>query len=130
MPRWIAFDQKTVTKLRERLPEQPVFEHAAPNVVQYAHGAAETLVAVLPANSDQQAAVAVFRKRVVERAHEPELPPDVDMRPKQPVKEEQKRLVRPGGFLGLRDDPVFEQEAKPKEKKNWWRRFWDEDDED
>ena len=31
----------------------------------------------------------------------------------------------PADFLGLSDEPVFEDEA-PQEKKGWWQKFWDE----
>jgi hypothetical protein len=34
--------------------------------------------------------------------------------------------TRPGGLLGLRDEAVFDEEAKLPEKRGWWKRFWDE----
>ena len=33
--------------------------------------------------------------------------------------------TRAGGFLGLSDEPVFEEEVV-EEKKGWWRRLWEE----
>ena len=33
--------------------------------------------------------------------------------------------MRAGGFLGLSDEPVFEEEVV-EEKKGWWRRLWEE----
>ena len=38
-------------------------------------------------------------------------------------------MTRAGGILGTRDMLVFEEEPVAKVKKNWWRRFWDDDDE-
>lgn len=35
--------------------------------------------------------------------------------------------IRAGGFLGLRDEAVFEEEEKPLTKQSWWRKFWDEE---
>jgi hypothetical protein len=35
---------------------------------------------------------------------------------------------RAGGILGTRDELVFEEEPVAKVKKNWWQRFWEEDD--
>jgi hypothetical protein len=35
--------------------------------------------------------------------------------------------IRAGGFLGLRDEAVFEEEQKPPEKRGWWNKFWNED---
>jgi hypothetical protein len=39
--------------------------------------------------------------------------------------EPSSRSTRAGGFLGLSDEPAFEDEPV-EEKKGWWRRFWDE----
>ena len=35
---------------------------------------------------------------------------------------------RAGGILGTRDELVFEEEPVAKVKKNWWQRFWEDDD--
>jgi hypothetical protein len=37
----------------------------------------------------------------------------------------QQPSTRAGGFLGLRDEAVFDDEVA-EEKKGWWRKFWDE----
>jgi hypothetical protein len=36
--------------------------------------------------------------------------------------------VRAGGILGTRDELVFEEEPVAKVKKNWWQRFWEDED--
>ena len=141
MPRWIAFDQKTVEKLRRRFPREQVFERRARSVTDYLTGGPETLVTVLPVNSQNEAAVAVFRQR----AAQPKAAVAGGSRfavqrgagqgralPVQSRKSEdtqgQVEKVRPGGFLGLRDEAVFEEERQPRQKKTWWQRFWDEDE--
>ena len=37
-------------------------------------------------------------------------------------------MTRAGGILGTRDMLVFEEEPVAKVKKNWWRRFWEDDE--
>jgi len=37
-------------------------------------------------------------------------------------------VIRAGGILGTRDELVFEDEPVAKSKRNWWQRFWEEDD--
>lgn len=126
MPRWIAFDQKTVERLRERLPRAQVFEHGARNVADYVTGGPETLVTVLPLDSSNEAAVAVFRQRGAHQKTAAAQSAPTHVRPawSQP----EPGQVRPGGFLGLRDEAVFEEERRPRQKKTWWQRFWDEDE--
>lgn len=139
MPRWIAFDQKTLATLRDRIPGQQVYEHAAHSIVEYAEGgSAQTLVAVLPAQNDNEAAVAVFRRRVaMERTQQPPMPerlaaavPLPAPHPEKPANTEARKTVRPGGVLGLRDDLWFVEERPPAPPKKWWHRFWDDDEED
>jgi len=36
--------------------------------------------------------------------------------------------MRAGGILGTRDEVVFDDEPVVKPKRNWWQRFWDEDE--
>lgn len=132
MPRWIAFDQKTVERLRERLPRAQVFEHGARNVADYVTGGPETLVTVLPLDSGNEAAVAVFRQRGAHQktAAAQSASPRARAASSQPQSGTGKTpaaQVRPGGFLGLRDE-VFEEEQRPRQKKTWWQRFWDEDE--
>lgn len=140
MTRWIAFDQKTVERLRERLPRGLVFEHGARNVADYVTGGPETLVTVLPLDPGE-AAVAVFRQRTAQpkvavagarpfaasAAAVPSSRPPIPFRRPDEIRGKAEK-VRPGGFLGLRDEAVFEEEKRPQQKKTWWQRFWDEDE--
>jgi hypothetical protein len=159
MARLITFDQKTAAALRREMPQHQTFEHGAADVVDFAMGGPETLVAVLPVDAPNQAGVAVFRRPKIERfplptpepevnaaqtenpvqrtAQEkspaPEVPaPPVDqplsssLRADEPIQFTPLR-IRAGGFLGLRDEAVFEEEQKPPQKRSWWRKFWDED---
>lgn len=70
----------------------------------------ETVVAVLPCRGLGQAALAVFRWNRI-----PTLAPTPSPR----------SSTRAGGFLGLNDEPIFEEEGS-SEKKSWWKRFWEE----
>ena len=42
-------------------------------------------------------------------------------------KESQQRraVVELRFFLGLTDEPVFEEDEEPQEKKSWWKRLWE-----
>jgi hypothetical protein len=133
MPRFLTFDERTASTLRAQVPQQQVFEHGAADAVDYALGADRNIVAVMPTGAARQAAVAVFRKaRVAARS-------PISARP-APKFEQRKPVasapfanpgvaVRAGGFLGLRDEPVFEddQPVMPK-KQGWWRKLWPEDE--
>lgn len=141
MVRLIAFDQESAAELRQQMPQHQVFEHGASDVVDFAVGGPETLVAVLPVDAPGEAAVAVFRQRALERT--PERPPEpaitsiqrkspntsqtLSARSVEPGITEPAR-TRAGGFLGLRDEAVFEEgEERPAQKVGWWKRFWDEE---
>jgi hypothetical protein len=47
---------------------------------------------------------------------------------KLPFVRQKAPQYRAGGILGTRDELVFEEEPVAKVKKNWWQRFWEEDD--
>ena len=128
MPRFLTFDEKTASLLRRQFPTEQVFEHRANGAVEYALGSDSTLVTVIPTEAEREAAVAVFRrpKQAVKAA------PNVQER--KPVASVQIPLkndaaIRAGGFLGLWDEPVFEEEEPaPPKKQSWWRKFWPEDE--
>lgn len=133
MPRYLTFDQETASKLREHVAAQQVFEHRAADAVDYALSSENTLVTVMPTGAAREAAVAVFRRPRAARPAEPAQKPAplVEMRkPVASVRTPEKNVaVRAGGFLGLRDEAVFEDEEPiVKKKQSWWRHFWPEDE--
>jgi hypothetical protein len=134
MPRFLTFDQKTASTLRQRLSKQQVFEHAAKGAVDYALGSEKTLVTVIPTGAAREAAIAVFRRPRLAKPVQPvekRVPAAVEMRkPAASVPLVTKEsTVRAGGFLGLRDEAVFEEDQPVvKKKQSWWRHFWPEDE--
>lgn len=133
MPRYLTFDQKTASTLREQLPGQQVFEHGAPDAVDYALSSEKTLVTVIPTGAAREAAVAVFRRRKAQMPAEPAQKPAPLVEMRKPVASvplpQKNSAIRAGGFLGLRDEVVFEQEEPPiKKRQSWWRHFWPEDE--
>jgi hypothetical protein len=108
MPSWIAFDDDTASILRSRLPEQTILELPAQSAMEHALNGGEATVAVLPCPGLGQAALAVFRWT--------RIPPPLSASSHQAD-------VRAGGFLGLTDESVFEEESE--EKRSWWKRFWE-----
>lgn len=126
MTRWLAFDENTAALLHEELPEQQIFEHGAQSALEYALGARETTVTVFPVNAEGESGIAVVRRPKAQIAEKKSEPRRTAPEPPKPAeKKTPESSTRPGGFLGLRDEPVFEEEEPPK-KKNWWQRFWDE----
>lgn len=128
MPRYLTFDEKTASALRRKIPEQQVFEHGASGAVEYALGSNKTLVTVMPAGAEREAAVAVFRrpKQVAQPA-----PPVEAKKPVASVQPAMRKeaVTRAGGFLGLRDEAVFEEDMPaPPKKQGWWRKLWPEDE--
>jgi hypothetical protein len=152
MARWLTFDRNTASTLRKQLPREQVFEHGSNSAVEYAHGAKQDLVTLLPTGSTGEVAIAVFRqvaaRPVLVERHAPEagkvvvpeppaaLEPKAAAAPAPSVRQTESALpfvrqkapnTRAGGILGTRDEFVFEEPvAKPK--RNWWQRFWDEDE--
>lgn len=145
MPRWIAFDQTTLARLRGQFPREPVFEHGARDIVDYAATGPETLVAVLPLGPGNEAALAVFRRGAARtkialpfQRTRAESRPAAPISPSRPTETRTTRReeghdhdpprLRAGGMLGLRDEAVFEDEPRPQKKKTWWQRWWADDD--
>ena len=123
MARWIAFDQKTTSILRSTLAHGTRIDTLLRGPVDYALAKPGTVIAVLPTTGGGDLGIAVFRRvraAIQQKAaaeHLRRIPPA------QPAAH--RASTRAGGFLGLSDEPVFEDEAVP-EKKGWWRKFWDE----
>lgn len=138
MPRFLSFDEKTATRLRQQLPEQQVFEHKATDAVDYALGSEKDLVTVMPTGAARQAAIAVFRHRKAAKTAAAVSKSTPAVQKRKPVASapiERPELAgsaggfRAGGVLGLRDEVVFDDAPPVKRgKQSWWRKFWPEDD--
>lgn len=123
MARWIAFDQKTSNILRSTLAQGTRIDTLLRGPVDYALARPSAVIAVLPAGGGDSLGIATFRRvraAVAQRAVTQQLQSSLPPRPAT-----QHASTRAGGFLGLSDEPVFDDEA-PQEKKGWWRKFWDE----
>jgi hypothetical protein len=121
MARWIAFDQDTTSILRSTLTQGTRIDTLLRGPVDYALARPSAVIAVLPAGDGL--GIATFRRAravVAQRAAVEQLHSNLPPRPAA-----QHASTRAGGFLGLSDEPVFDDEA-PEEKKGWWRKFWDE----
>ncbi len=122
MARWIAFDQDTTSILRSTLAHGTRIDTLLRGPVDYALARPSAVIAVLPAGGDGLG-IATFRRvraAVAQRAATEQLRSSLP-----PRSAAQHASTRAGGFLGLSDEPVFEDEA-PEEKKGWWKKFWDE----
>ena len=122
MARWIAFDQKTTSILRSTLAQGTRIDTLLRGPVDYALARPSAVIAVLPAGQGDFLGIATFRRAraaVAQRVATEQR----SLLPPRPAA--QNASTRAGGFLGLSDEPVFEDEA-PEEKKGWWKKFWDE----
>jgi hypothetical protein len=123
MARWIAFDQKTTSILRAALAQGTRIDTLLRGPVDYALAKPGAVVAVLPATGGGNLGIAVFRRMRAAVAQRAATEQRRSILPPRPAA--QYASTRAGGFLGLSDEPVFEDET-PQEKKGWWRKFWDE----
>ncbi|HET9837749.1 MAG TPA: hypothetical protein VFR84_05890 [Candidatus Angelobacter sp.] len=117
MPRWIAFDQKTSSLLRTRLAQEDRIETFGRGALDYALAKPGAVVTMLPSGGDA-VALAIFRPRLRRTSAEA-----------QPARRETPPgsiPSRAGGFLGLSDEAVFEEEQPVQSRKGWWKKFWDE----
>ncbi|HYX52767.1 MAG TPA: hypothetical protein VE783_04905 [Candidatus Limnocylindrales bacterium] len=125
MPRWLTFDSRTASRLRQQLGGEQVFEHGASDALDYALNLQTSTVTVLPTEVPGQAAVVVIRPVSYQRtAAASALPSRREVRLIAP---EDAGSYQAGGILGLRDERLYEDETPVEaKKKNWWQRFWDE----
>jgi hypothetical protein len=123
MARWIAFDQKTTSILRAALAQGTRIDTLLRGPVDYALAKPGAVVAVLPATGGGNLGIAVFRRMRAAVTQRGATEQRRSILPPRPAA--QYASTRAGGFLGLSDEPVFEDET-PQEKKGWWRKFWDE----
>jgi hypothetical protein len=123
MARWIAFDQDTTSILRSTLAQGTRIDTLLRGPVDYALARPSAVIAVLPATGGNGLGIATFRRvraAVAQRAATEQFRSFVPAAPSA-----LQASTRAGGFLGLRDEAVFDDEAL-QEKKGWWRNFWDE----
>jgi hypothetical protein len=122
MARWIAFDQDTTSILRSTLAQGTRIDQLLRGPVDYALARPGAVVAVLP-TSGSSLGLAVFRRAQAARTQRnaaAQLRRSATVPPAS-----QRASTRAGGFLGLSDEPVFDDEPV-QAKKGWWRKFWDE----
>jgi hypothetical protein len=130
MARWIAFDQETSSLLRSTLTPNTAVETLGRGALDYALAKPGAVVTLLP-SAEGNAALAVFRppRRIQPVPQQPERlavqTPSPEIAAAYARHEAANRVTRAGGFLGLSDEPIFEEEPS-QEKKGWWRKFWDE----
>jgi hypothetical protein len=124
MARWIAFDQETTSFLRSTLAQGTRIDTLLRGPVDYALARPSAVVAVLPASGSSSLGIAVFRRARAAMAQR-SAATQVQRSPIPPQAANNKTNTRAGGFLGLSDEQMFEDES-PQEKKSWWRKFWDE----
>src|SRR5438309_3580274 len=123
MARWIAFDQDTTSFLRSTLAQGTRIDTLLRGPVDYALARPSAVIAVLPAGGGDNLGIATFRRARAAAAQRAATEQLRTIPPAQPAAH--RASTRAGGFLGLSDEPVFDDEAPP-EKKGWWKKFWDE----
>ncbi len=124
MARWIAFDQETSSLLHNKLAHGVPVDTFGRGALDYALAKPGPVVALLPSVGGETA-LAVFRAPR-RKSYVPQPPRNVAAHATQAsLNAATQRVTRAGGFLGLSDEPILEEE-QVVEKKGWWRKFWDE----
>lgn len=105
MRRWIAFDNHTAEILRRGLSEDARISLTTGSPVGMAIAEAPSVL-VMPGDSAVKAVLAYIEKRA----------------PK--IERDDSMSYQATGFLGLVDEPVYDDEPKPQ-KKSWWKKLID-----
>src|SRR5215831_7866274 len=113
MPQWATFDEETCSALRAKLPAETVVELPSTSAIEHALRRRDSAVAVLPVHGLGQAGLAVFRWNRIPAPVIPPAPvhPQGFSVPEPPPLAEVRRPsreIRATGFLGLSDEPVYE----------------------
>lgn len=113
MGRWVVFDQATAAALESKtagsVEVRSDFDALSDSVVGLAAAAPGTAIAVVPAADSEHALLLRFTRNP-RPAHATAAPPS-------------GTRVAPGGFLGLADEVVLEDEPAPPKK--WWQKILD-----
>ncbi|MGC2697104.1 MAG: hypothetical protein WA738_15065 [Candidatus Angelobacter sp.] len=131
MPRWIAFDQQTSSLLHSILAQGTNIQTFGRGPVDYALAKPGAVVTLLPATASSDVAIAVFRRQAIRQpmrqtdAFTANLSSPRTLTMNTDFPKPLPAHTMAGGFLGLRDEVVLDDEPR-QEKKGWWRRFWDE----
>lgn len=132
MPRWIAFDQQTSSLLHATLAQGATIQTFGRGAIDYALAKPGAVITLLPAaGNNSDIGIAVFRGQKMRRqarsldafTANPSSPHTLSTN--SDFARPQPGRTMAGGFLGLRDEVVMDEELE-QEKKGWWRRFWDE----
>src|SRR5580765_5615012 len=109
MARWIAFDQETTSLLRSTLVQGTKIDTLLRGPVDYALARPSAVITVLPTSGSGELGIAVFRPS----RHVAVTPPQAAVRRSAlpPRAGSRTAGTRAGGFLGLSDEVVLEEEA-------------------
>ncbi len=104
MSRWITFDRESRTAIAAATPFTPELHDGGNNdALGAALASANDSVVLMPAADSERVLIAHVHQVPV--AVEPERTP----------------VYEAGGFLGLRDEPVYDSEPAPPKK--WWQKI-------
>ena len=112
MARWLTSDHRMLADLMRRIPPGDTAELCSADALASALESESASVAVLPAaHCDTALVVTISRPErqpaMARAAHVGE----------EPIS------YRAGGFLGLADEPVFEEEEPAPAQRKWWKKI-------
>ena len=113
MTLWTAFDEQSASLLQQKT--QGNVQLASGDALSAALKAGTAALAVLPATTPGHALLITVSRNQGRAAAKPHAAP-------QTREEEHEVSYVAGGFLGLSDEPVYEEE-QPQPKKQWWKKL-------
>ncbi len=121
MVRWIAFDENTAASIAEKTGDQAGIVKSDVDALGLALRSSQASVVVVPARTPPTETEQVLMLKM-ERKSRPEkpAPPAAKQAARESVSEPVGYVAT--GFLGLNDEPVFEEDDPPRPKK-WWQKI-------
>lgn len=117
MARWIAFDEESTAIAAAQTGMAVSFKQG--DALEDALASSKPAVVLLPGETSEEIVVVELRPTPMATGAEP---PPPRQESSQPNLADEPVAYEASGFLGLSDEPVFEQEPV---KKKWWQRLLD-----
>jgi len=118
MVRWIAFDENTAASIAEKTGDQAGIVKSDEDALELALRSSQASVVVVPARTPAVEPEQVLILKMERKSRPEKAAPRAA---KQAGRESEPVGYVATGFLGLNDEPVYEEE--PPRPKKWWQKI-------